>query len=157
MRGVSTQGGNAGSVPGTITAGPDGNLWFVDRGTGVGGPAIGRIDPATGTITEFGGLPAGSLPFGIAAGSDGNLWFTGGSTTTAVDRFGVGAPAASVTPPSVSGAGGEGIPQTCGGDVWSTWAGQQPSHSAFGYDGYQWLLDGSPIAGATGQSFGRVV
>ena len=45
------------------------------------------------------------------------------------------------------------MPQTCGGDVWSTWAGQQPSHSAYGFDGYQWLLDGSPITGATGQSY----
>ena len=65
----------------------------------------------------------------------------------------MGAPAASVTAPSVSGSGGVGTPQTCGGDVWSSWAGQQPSHSAFGFDGYQWLLDGSPITGATGPSY----
>ena len=43
--------------------------------------------------------------------------------------------------------------KSCGGDVWSTWAGQQPSHDAFGFDGYQWLLDGSPIAGQTGSSY----
>jgi hypothetical protein len=53
----------------------------------------------------------------------------------------------------VAGPGGVGVPQTCGGNVWSTWAGQQPSHSAFGFDGYQWQLDGSPIAGQTGPSY----
>jgi hypothetical protein len=45
------------------------------------------------------------------------------------------------------------LPQTCAGDVWSTWAGQQPSHNAYGFDGYRWLLDGNPITGATGQSY----
>ncbi|MGZ4316052.1 MAG: hypothetical protein ACXVRS_09480 [Gaiellaceae bacterium] len=60
---------------------------------------------------------------------------------------------ASVTAPSVSGTDGVGVAQTCGGDTWSNWAGEQPSRSAFGYDGYQWLLDGSPIAGATGTSY----
>ena len=41
----------------------------------------------------------------------------------------------------------------CGGDVWSSWAAQQPSRSAFGFDGYQWLRDGSPIAGQTAQAY----
>jgi hypothetical protein len=53
----------------------------------------------------------------------------------------------------VTGSGGVGVRKACGGDVWSTWAGQQPSHNAFGFDGYQWLLDGSPIAGQTGHSY----
>jgi streptogramin lyase len=69
--------------PTGITAGPDGNVWFTDRGEGEEGkPFIGRITPA-GKITEF-SIPAGmqanlperSRPMGIAAGSDGNLWFT---------------------------------------------------------------------------------
>ena len=90
---------------------------------------------------------------GADSGSDGNVWFTDQGTIRAIGRIGVGAPAASVTPPAVTGSGGVGVPQTCGGDTWSTWAGQQPSHSAFGFDGYQWLLDGSAIAGATGQSY----
>ena len=37
--------------------------------------------------------------------------------------------------------------------MWSTWAGEQPSRSAYAFDGYQWLLDGAAIAGATGQSY----
>ena len=54
-----------------ITAGPDGNLWFTEEGTG----KIGRITPG-GTITEFRlPTPKTSL-FAITAGPDGNLWFT---------------------------------------------------------------------------------
>ena len=55
----------------TITAGPDGNLWFTEHNTA----RIGRITPA-GTITEFPPLNPGSQPNGITAGPDGNLWFT---------------------------------------------------------------------------------
>ena len=105
-------------------------------------------------ITEFtGGLNPGSLPGGMGTGSDGNVWFTDQGATKAIGRIGVGAPAASVTAPSVDGSGGVGLPQVCGGDVWSTWAGRQPSHSAFGFDGYQWLLDGSAIPGASGNTY----
>jgi streptogramin lyase len=64
----------AGSFPVGITAGPDGNLWFIEASTG----NIGRIT-TTGVVTEF---PTtftgfeGSFPFGtITAGSDGALWF----------------------------------------------------------------------------------
>ena len=32
-------------------------------------------------------------------------------------------------------------------------AGQQPSHNEYGFDGYQWLLDGGPIAGQTGSTY----
>src|SRR5207244_6219043 len=84
---------------------------------------------------------------------DGNVWFTDQGAIRAIGRIGAAAPAAVVTPPSVTGSGGVNVPQSCDGDVWSTWAGQQPSHSAFGFDGYQWLLDGSAITGATGQSY----
>jgi len=144
-----SSGLNAGSVPNGIAAGADGNVWFVDKGTT---PAIGEITPS-GAITEFTIAVPGSSPRGIATGPDGNLWFSDDATSAAIGQFGVGAPAASVTAPVVTGSGGEGIPQTCGGDVWSSWAGEQPSRSAFGYDGYEWLLDGSPIAGADGTSY----
>jgi streptogramin lyase len=143
---------NAGSKPAGITLGPEGNLWFTDKGTGV--QAIASIDPSTHTITKYSaGLNAGSAPGGINTGSDGNVWFTDQGTTRAMGRVITAAPAASVTAPSVTGTGGVNVAQTCGGDTWSTWAGQQPSRDAFGFDGYQWLLDGSPIAGATGTSY----
>jgi streptogramin lyase len=70
-------------LPGGITAGPDGNLWFtwfanfIDPATGrlidQGSGGIGRITPK-GAVTKF---PAGVGAFpSITAGPDGNLWFT---------------------------------------------------------------------------------
>jgi streptogramin lyase len=145
---------NPGASLGRIAVGPDGNLWFGDKGTT---RAIYVMNPTTHAITAFtSGLNAGSAPGGIWSGSDGNVWFTDQATNPtnpAIGRIGVGAAAASVTAPTVTGSGGVNLPQACGGDTWSTWAAQQPSHSAYGFDGYQWLLDGSPIAGATGQSY----
>ena len=58
--------------PSSITAGPDGNMWFTESG----GDRVGRITP-TGTITEFtAGISHESQPETITAGPDGNLWFT---------------------------------------------------------------------------------
>jgi streptogramin lyase len=75
------KGGNAGSVPRGIVAGPDGNLWFTDNGTT---KAIGKVNPGTCAIEEFalggGSEPGGSNspfgPWGITPGPDGNVWFT---------------------------------------------------------------------------------
>jgi streptogramin lyase len=146
-----SSGMNAGANLGRITVAPDGNIWFGDKGTT---PSIGFINPTTHAITQYSaGLNAGSLPGGIWTGSDGNVWFTDQGTIRAIGRTVTGAPAASVTPPSVTGSGGAGIAKTCGGDLWSTWAGQQPSHNEFGFDGYQWLLDSTPIDGQTGSSY----
>jgi virginiamycin B lyase len=55
----------------SITAGPDGNLWFTEDA----GNNIGRIT-TTGEITEFPIPTPQSGPHGIAVGPDGNLWFT---------------------------------------------------------------------------------
>jgi streptogramin lyase len=63
--------------PTAITAGSDGNMYFVDAGNN----AIGRIT-TSGTFTEFTtGLSAtpfaaNAPPFGITSGPDGNIWFT---------------------------------------------------------------------------------
>jgi hypothetical protein len=115
------------------------------------------MNPTTHAITSFtSGLNAGSAPGGIWSGPDGNVWFTDQATNPtnpAIGRIGVGAPAASVAPPHVTGSGQLGVAQQCLGDLWSSWAGQQPSRSAFGFDGYRWRLDGNAIAGATGQSY----
>ncbi len=71
------------AIPGSITAGPDGNLWFTETINGQASPGgqivqigkIGRITP-TGTVTEF-PLPASTtIPGSITAGPDDNLWFT---------------------------------------------------------------------------------
>jgi streptogramin lyase len=60
-------------LPGAITAGPDGALWF----TQFQPPRIGRITTA-GVITEF-SSPTRSAD-DITAGPDGALWFTAGDT-----------------------------------------------------------------------------
>jgi virginiamycin B lyase len=62
-----------------MTAGPDGNLWFVAlKPFSVLDESIGRLTPGGG-ITEF-PLPVrsyeGAAGPAIVAGSDGNLWFT---------------------------------------------------------------------------------
>jgi streptogramin lyase len=62
----------ANSFPVGITAGPDGNLWFIEA---IG--KIGRITTA-GVVTGEFPIPTfeGSFPFGtITPGPDGNLWF----------------------------------------------------------------------------------
>ena len=66
-------------VPGAIaalSAGADGHVWFVKDG--FGGPAVGRIDPATGLFTTFSsGLNGAFTLFGgMTLGGDGNVWFT---------------------------------------------------------------------------------
>src|SRR5262249_43654698 len=60
----------------SITAGPDGDVWFLDKSSS---GAVARVAP-DGTTVEFGtsaGL-RGSLGSirGIAAGPDGTVWFT---------------------------------------------------------------------------------
>jgi len=57
-------------LAGSITTGPDGNLWFA---TGFD-QNIGRITPE-GQVTLF-PLPQAGTPEDIVTGADGNLWFT---------------------------------------------------------------------------------
>ena len=87
-------GAAAGASVNSLTAGPDGNIWFAERV----GNRIGRITPA-GVVTEFSaGISTGANPWSITAGPDGNLWFTEGSNnrigritpTGAVTEFSVG-------------------------------------------------------------------
>jgi virginiamycin B lyase len=62
----------ANGFPVPITAGPDGNLWFVELNNG---GKIGRCT-TTGVITEF-ALPGPSgSQWAIASGLDGNLWLS---------------------------------------------------------------------------------
>src|SRR5438552_3938719 len=64
----------ANSPPGSITAGPDGNLWYTECvfvPKGCTKSQIGRITP-TGQITEFPLPNPNSSPSGITAGPDGN-------------------------------------------------------------------------------------
>jgi uncharacterized repeat protein (TIGR01451 family) len=60
------------SEPTGITAGPDGNLWFVESASS----QIAEINPTTHAITEFSVPELGGRLAGITTGHDGNLWFT---------------------------------------------------------------------------------
>jgi virginiamycin B lyase len=87
-----------------ITPGPDGNLWFTERGTDTND--VHKIARASlsGEITEF-DLPDGSQPWGITGGPDGALWFTDftaqmiGRITTdgSVNEFPLAAPGAPIS------------------------------------------------------------
>jgi streptogramin lyase/subtilisin-like proprotein convertase family protein len=79
------------AFPTGIAAGPDGNMWFTERGRS----AIGRITPA-GVVTEF--TSGVSLyPQEIAAGPDGNLWFTESDPGSGASRIGRISPSGAVT------------------------------------------------------------
>jgi uncharacterized protein (TIGR03437 family) len=66
----------AGSSPGSITAGTDGKIWFVDYTSGTG--KVGNIAPS-GEILEY-SFPHATFtaPSGITSGPDGNIWVAEG-------------------------------------------------------------------------------
>jgi virginiamycin B lyase len=57
-----------GSIPGGLTPGPDGNVWFIERTSNA------RIT-RSGAIRVF-ATPTSGVPVDMTAGPDGNLWFT---------------------------------------------------------------------------------
>jgi virginiamycin B lyase len=63
----------AGSRPHDPLAYPDGSIWY----TGQMANVLGRLDPHSGTITEYHPDIPDSGPHGLAADRDGNIWFTG--------------------------------------------------------------------------------
>lgn len=62
-----------GSEAGPITAGANGEAWFVNRPTGSTKAKIGRITTG-GKITEY-ELPEGVMPSQIVYGADSRIWF----------------------------------------------------------------------------------
>ncbi len=66
------------AFPVGITTGPDGALWFAERGAG----KIGRITTAGDITAQFRIGGKARFPFFLATGPDGNLWATGGSIRT---------------------------------------------------------------------------
>jgi len=55
----------------------DGSIWWA----GQWGNLVGRIDPASGEMTEY-PLPAGSMPHSVTLDSAGNVWYTGNKNAT---------------------------------------------------------------------------
>jgi streptogramin lyase len=107
------------SLPEGITTGPDGALWFANRGNN----SIGRITTA-GTITNYSD-PSIGQPEGITVGADGALWFenVGDSSIGRITTAGT------VSSFPVSGIGGaayyspHGITAGPDGALWFTMAG----------------------------------
>jgi hypothetical protein len=137
-----------------LATGAEGSVWFTGKPTEPGQPyVIGRLTSAghlEEVETSLGTTTEARL---ITPGPDGNMWFiTIDKGARKVGVIGTGAPAASQSPPVVTGVDQVGSELACAGATWSTWAGQQPSTSAYGFDGYTWLLDGHAIAGQSGQS-----
>ncbi len=104
----------ANSRPKQITAGPDGNLWFVESASA--GNKIGRITPS-GSISEF-PLSANSDPEWIAAGPDGALWFTtGGAGVNVIGRITTGGSVTTFAIPTANSSP-EGIVAGPDGALW---------------------------------------
>jgi virginiamycin B lyase len=79
----ATSPGGDGALIASLTAGPDGNIWFVDDiGINPTLPNVGRLTPS-GEITDFSVPIFGNLSDAhldrITTGADGNLWFDGSS------------------------------------------------------------------------------
>jgi len=114
--------GAAADHPTGITAGPDGNLWYV--ATGHHG-AVVRMTP-TGTTTQFtAGLTSDGAPQSIALGPDGNLWFT----EPAKKRIGRITPYGAITEYGVGALAGTPREITAGpdGNLWFTENGSVPA------------------------------
>lgn len=56
---------------------PDGSIWWA----GQWGNLIGRIDPATGEMTEY-SLPLSAMPHSVTPDRFGNIWYTGNKNGT---------------------------------------------------------------------------
>src|ERR1700722_8219117 len=142
----------AGSQPRGISTGAAGNVWFTDPGAL--SPELGKVSPAGVLSESTTGLGnEDELGEGLAAGADGRLWFAlASSGAGSIAAVSVGAPAGEVSP-AVEGSGVTGSPESCAGASWPRWNGAEPSTTALAFDGYSWLLDGSPIAGAGSDTY----
>jgi virginiamycin B lyase len=63
----------SGSHPHDVAPAADGTVWYSGQGNGT----LGRLDPATGAVTEI-PLGPGSAPHGVIVGPDGSPWLTDG-------------------------------------------------------------------------------
>jgi virginiamycin B lyase len=95
-----------------ITAGGDGNVWFVEF-TGLSS-LVGRVTPS-GVITEFPLIATSSGPTDITRGPDGNVWFAASNSET----LGRVKPDGSMDDFSVP-AGPSGIATGSDGNLWFT-------------------------------------
>jgi streptogramin lyase len=99
----------------SITAGPDGNLWFTESNAS----KIGQITTG-GMITEFPTLTTPSFPQFITSGSDGALWFTEAASTNNIYNIGRITTTGTVTefPIPTANSSPEGITTGPDGALW---------------------------------------
>ena len=69
----------AGSAPHDVAPARDGTVWYTAQHAG----KLGRLDPATGKVTEV-ELGDGSAPHGVIVGPDGAAWVTDGGLNAIV-------------------------------------------------------------------------
>jgi len=81
----TNSGMSSGATPRDIAAAPSGDLFYTDAS---GSGRIGRLDPATGQVTEHTtGLTANRGPENIVKGPDGAMWFTERAGAGAIGRI----------------------------------------------------------------------
>ena len=69
----------SGSRPHDVAPARDGGVWYTAQRQG----ALGRLDPATGTVEQI-PLGEGSAPHGVIVGPDGAPWITDGGLNAIV-------------------------------------------------------------------------
>ena len=113
---------SAAAQPQDLVLGPDGNIWFTERGVS----KIGRISASTpGIPEEFPTKDAGAAPDIITVGPDGNIWFTEQSNNS-IGRM---TPSNPTAPDSFGGIGlidPRGIAVGPDLNLWVTDAGSSP-------------------------------
>jgi virginiamycin B lyase len=102
-------------LPAQATAGPDGAIWYTDRGSPL---RIGRIS-ATGDVTTY-PLPGDefTVPAFITAGPDGGLWFTRRGQADLIARMSVSGQYTDYALPHLTGP--TGIAAGPDGALWFT-------------------------------------
>ena len=99
-------------VPGVITVGPDGNLWFTNaNAAAVGIFFVGKITTA-GAVTIY---DTDDIPVAITAGPDGNLWAIEYSNVAKITTAGV-----ETEYPLTENEGWGGITTGPDGNIWFT-------------------------------------
>jgi|GEM_PF-1097326 len=117
-----------------LTAGPDGNVWFVDGREIAGTSAIGKITPS-GTITEYvegeslSGLNTGAKLTGITVGPGKKLWLTDWGTTPGIVVIDPASPgvATEYSAGLNEGSVPQGIVKGPDGNAWFADAGKTPA------------------------------
>jgi streptogramin lyase len=101
-------------LPGGITSGPDGDVWFTNRGNN----SIGRIT-TSGMVSNFAD-PSIDSPQSITAGPDGALWFTNAGNNS-IGRISTSGVVSNFADPSIDQP--EGITAGPDGALWFTNSG----------------------------------